>query len=277
VKAICQFAGVSASGYYRWLGRKDQPQKDHDDYLSVKEVFDHGKGKWGWRQIHMKLKTLKNITMNHKKIKRIKNKYSLVTKIRRPNPYKALMKATQEHRTFPNILNREFTQSIPFKVFCTDITYVFFNNRVAYFSVVKDIASGEVVAWSLSMHITMDLVFDTVQNMKGNATIPSLKNILIHSDQGFHYTNPEYIGMIDSLDMNQSMSRKGNCIDNSPMESFFGHFKDEVDYKICKTFEEVLAMVKEYIEYYNTQRQQWELKKMTPVNYRNHLLLAPIR
>jgi len=214
--------------------------------------------------------------MNHKKIKRIKNQYGLITRIRRKNPYKAMMKKTQGHRTLPNILNRQFDQLVPFKVFCTDITYVFFNNRVAYLSVVKDIASGEVVAWNLKMRITMDLVIDTVKQMKNNIHIPSLKDILIHSDQGFHYTNPQYIGMIDELEMTQSMSRKGNCIDNSPMESFFGHFKDEVDYKQCKTFEELLALVKEYIEYYNTQRQQWELKKMTPVAYRNHLLLAPV-
>ncbi len=272
--ALCQFAGVSPSGYYRWLGRRDQLPKDYDDYLVVKEVFDKGKGRWGWRQVQMKLKSLKSITMNHKKIKRIKIKYGLTTKIRQKNPYRAIMKKTQEHRTFPNVLDRQFTQLIPFKVFCTDITYIFFNNRVAYFSVIKDIASGEVVAWSISMHIDMNLVFETVKSMKSNTNIPSLKDVLIHSDQGFHYTNPQYIERIRQLDMTQSMSRKGNCIDNSPMESFFGHFKDEVDYKLCRTFEELLAMVKEYVTYYNTQRQQWELKKMTPVDYRNHLLSA---
>jgi transposase InsO family protein len=246
---------VSKGGYYKWLICSHQPPKDYNDYLVVKEIFEKGKGKWGWRNIQMKLKSLKNITMNHKKIIRIKNKYGLITKIRRKNPYKAMMEKTQEHRTFSNILNRQFTQLIPFKIFCTDITYVFFNNRVAYFSVVKDIASGEIVAWSLSMHIDMNLVFETVQSMKNNVNIPSLKDVLIHSDQGFHYTNPQYIESIKQLEMTQSMSRKGNCIDNSPMESFFGHFKDEVDYKPCKNFEELLSMVKEYIEYYNNQRQ----------------------
>jgi putative transposase len=274
---LCSIASVSKSGYYQWLARSNQPPKDYDDYLAVKEIFDRGKGKWGWRQVQMNLQTLKQITMNHKKIKRIKNQYGLITKIRRKNPYKAIMKATQEHRTFPNILNRQFEQLVPFKVFCTDITYVFFNNRVAYLSVVKDIASGEIVAWNLKMHITMELVIETVKQMQSNQNIPSLKDVLIHSDQGFHYTNPEYIGMIGALDMIQSMSRKGNCIDNSPMESFFGHFKDEVDYKQCKTFEELWVMVKGYIEYYNTERQQWELKKMTPVVYRNHLLLATVQ
>ncbi len=274
IQAACRFTGVSTSGYYQWLARKDAIPKDYDDYLVVKEIFDKGKGKWGWRTISMKLQSQKHLTFNHKKIKRIKNKYGLITKIRMSNPYKAMMKKTQEHRTFPNILQRQFTQLIPFKVFCTDITYVFFNNRVAYLSVVKDIASGEIVAWSLNMHITMELVVDTVKSMQDNESIPSLKDVMIHSDQGFHYTNPEYIVSLQNLDMIQSMSRKGNCIDNSPIESFFGHFKDEVDYKICKTFEELLAMVKEYVEYYNTQRQQWELKKMTPADYRNHLLLT---
>lgn len=268
VKAACRFVGVSTSGYYRWLGKKDQLPKDYQDYLVVKELFDQGKGKWGWRTLSMKLETEKHLKMNHKKIKRIKAKYGLVTKIRAKNPYKAMMKATREHRTFPNILDRQFTQLIPFKIFCTDITYLFFNNRVAYLSVVKDIASGEVVAWCLLPHITMALVLKTAEQLK------PYPNAMVHSDQGFHYTNPEYIGMIEELDMIQSMSKKGNCIDNSPIESFFGHFKDEVDYQRCNTFEELLAMVKEYMEYYNTKRQQWELKKMTPVQYRNHLLLT---
>ena len=222
----------------------------------------------------MKLNSIKKINMNHKKIIRIKNKYNLITKIRRRNPYKDIMKKTKEHKTFANILNREFMQLIPQKVFCTDITYLFFNNKIAYLSAVKDIATGEIVAWSLSQHLQMDLVLKTIENMKENKSIYSFKNILIHSDQGFHYTNPEYIFKITELNMVQSMSRKGNCIDNAPMETFFGHFKDEVDYKNCRTFEELRALTAEYIKYYNDERQQWELKKMTPVDYRNHLLLA---
>jgi transposase InsO family protein len=95
---------------------------------------------------------------------------------------------------------------------------------------------------------------------------------MIHSDQGVHYTNPLYIEMVKQLKMIQSMSRKGNCIDNAPIESFFGHLKDDVDYKSCKTFEELHSLTEEYVRYYNHQRKQWELKKMTPVDYRNHLL-----
>lgn len=220
----------------------------------------------------MKLKKEKHVVMNHKKIQRIKNKYQLFTKIRRINPYKAIMKKTQEHRIFENILNRNFEQTLPHRTFGTDITYVPFNHRMAYFSAIKDLACGEIVAWNVSQNITMDIVLKTVKNLKNNSAISSLRGALIHSDQGFHYTNPEYIRMIKELNMVQSMSRKGNCIDNAPTESFFGHFKDDADYRDCKTFEELNDVIGRYINYYNHERSQWNLKKMTPVEYRNHLL-----
>ncbi len=222
----------------------------------------------------MNLKSEKDIIMNHKKISRIMKKYHLFVKIRSRNPYKVIAKKTQEHRTFENKLNREFNQSIPFKVFCTDITYLFYNRRLAYLSVVKDVCSGEIVAWWLSNNLSMDIVIKTIESLKNNNDLPleSLAKVMIHSDQGFHYTNPEYIKEIKDLNMIQSMSRKGNCIDNASVESFFGHFKDDVDYKECKIFTELNLLVGEYIEYYNNERYQWDLKKMTPVAYRNHLL-----
>jgi len=273
VGLLCQIAQVSRSGYYRWLKYADEPDKDYDDYLQINDVFRQGKAKYGWRTIQMKL-LKKGVIMNHKKITRIKNKYQLVTKIRRRNPYKMIMKKSLEHRTSPNTLNRAFNVSKPLKVFSTDITYLPFNHRFAYLSVVKDIASGEVVAWKLSMHLEMSLVLDTVEAMQNNpALTPAvLRDILIHSDQGFHYTNPLYIEKIKGLNMVQSMSRRGNCIDNAPIESFFGHLKDDVDYKDCKTFDELYSLIANYMQYYNHERPQWDLKKMTPVMYRNHLL-----
>lgn len=119
----------------------------------------------------------------------------------------------------------------------------------------------------------MDLVLDTLKNLEENQGAPSLGNILIHSDQGFHYTSPGFISRVKGLKMVQSMSRKGNCVDNAPMESFFGHFKDEVDYRNCGTFDELKGLTENYINHYNNERRQWNLKKMTPVEYRNHLLV----
>ena len=267
---MCEIARVSRTGYYRWLKNIKNKPKDYNDYLLIKDIFDRGRSRYGWRTIQMKLMA-KGITMNHKKISRIKNKYNLVTKIRRKNPYKEIMKKTREHRTFGNILDRNFKQNNPRKVFCTDITYLPFNGRMAYLSAIKDIASREIIAWNLSQHLHMDIVFNTIKSMEENKDAFSLRNIIIHSDQGFHYTSPDFILKVKELNMIQSMSRKGNCIDNAPMESFFGHFKDEVDYKKCRTFEDLRGLTAEYINYYNKERRQWNLNKMTPIEYRKYL------
>jgi transposase InsO family protein len=263
VQLLCDITDVSRSGYYKWLEHSNAPDKDYDDYLKVKEVFDQGKGKWGWRSIKMRLED-----MNHKKIQRIMRKYDLVAKVRRKNPYKQIMKKSMEHRIFPNKLQREFHQDVPSKVFCTDITYIPFQSKFAYLSVIKDIATAEVVAWNVSMYMDMTLVTGTVEKLK----LDSCENIMIHSDQGFHYTNPGYINLIQELKMIQSMSGKGKCIDNAPIESFFGHMKDELDYDSCASFDELSSKIGEYMRYYNHERKQWTRNKMTPVEYKKHLL-----
>jgi putative transposase len=218
----------------------------------------------------MHLKADYQVSMNHKKIRRIMNKYGLIAQIRRKNPYKMIMKKTQEHHTCDNVLNRNFVQTIPGKTFCTDITYLYFGSgRKAYLSVIKDIATGEVVAWELSMNLELEFVLKTIEKLN---TLEKDSQALIHSDQGFHYTSPLYIQRVQQLQITQSMSRKGNCVDNAPIESFFGHLKDELDFKSCSTFKELKQTIDNYMNYYNNQRYQWELKKMTPVEYRNHLL-----
>lgn len=195
-------------------------------------------------------------------------KYGLITKVRKRNPYKLTMKKRLKHRKFPNILQREFHQINPYKVFCTDITYLPFQDRFAYLSVIKDIASGEAVAWNISKRPDMTLVMKTMKKVKPKL----IKNTLIHSDQGFHYTNPNYIKIVQKMGMRQSMSGKGNCIDNAPIESFFGHLKDELDYKSCQTFDDLYLKVNNYMVYYNNQRKQWSKNKMAPIEYRNYLL-----
>ena len=102
--------------------------------------------------------------------------------------------------------------------------------------------------------------------------LDSYENTMIHSDQGFHYTNPTYIEIVKEMKMIQSMSRKGSCIDNAPIESFFGHMKDELDYKTCQSFDDLLSKIEEYMRYYNYERKQWTRNRMTPIEYRNHLL-----
>ena len=99
------------------------------------------------------------------------------------------------------------------------------------------------------------------------------RDAIIHPDQGVHYTSPKFQKLLKTHNLGQSMSRRGNCWDNAPQESFFGHMKDDLDFSICQTLEEVISLIDAYIEYYNNHRYQWGLKKMTPKQYRNHLLL----
>jgi hypothetical protein len=110
---LCEIAHVSRSGYYRWLQGADEPDRDHEAYLLIKELFDKGKTKHGYRTITMKLGREKKILMNHKKVLRIMKKYRLVATVRRKNPYKVIMKKTQEHRTCANVLKRQFKQPVP--------------------------------------------------------------------------------------------------------------------------------------------------------------------
>lgn len=279
VRYLCSVAGVSRSAYYRYFSTDSQAnrlQKETQDE-QVKEIilkaFHFKRRKKGARQIKMTLEGQFQVVYNLKRIRRIMKKYDIICPIRKANPYRRMMKATQEHRVVPNILNREFKQNVPGKVLLTDITYLFYGQgKKAYLSTIKDSSTNEIVAYHVSDRITMDLATDTVKKLKKNPRFQKAENALIHSDQGTHYTHPDYQKLVRKMGLRQSMSRRGNCWDNAPQESFFGHFKDEAFIKTCSSLEELKREVKRYMTYYNHYRYQWKLKRMTPVQYRDHLL-----
>lgn len=277
VKYLCELVGVSRSGYYKWLKtserRRIRVENEFEDYKAIKRIFDNEQGKAGWRTIKMALET-DGIFINHKKIIRIMKKYGLRCKVRQLNPYKHLRKAQMEHRTFPNLLNRKFNQPEPLKVFGTDITYLKSDYGLkSYLSVILDISSGEIVSYKLTKKLSLELSVDLVSEF---LKLPQVKSreIMIHSDQGIHYTCAAYTELLSSQGIVQSMSRRGNCIDNAPVESFFGHLKDELDYHSVENFDILVERVKNHIYKYNHLRKQWTKKKMAPVDYRNHLMAA---
>jgi transposase InsO family protein len=279
LKFLCETAGVSRSGYYNYLSaksveqRKRQEEKDEIAKGMILKAFHFKRRKKGARQIKMTLAAQFQCVFNLKKIRRLMKKFNIVCPIRKANPYRRMMKATQEHQVAPNLLNRQFKQETPGKVLLTDITYLNYHaGQRAYLSVIKDGSSGEVLAHYMASRITMELATHTLTKLKKNRNFKKVKDALIHSDQGTHYTHPDFQKFIRKLRLRQSMSRRGNCWDNAPIESFFGHLKDEVDIKACKTFEELQQEIDKYMRHYNHTRYQWNLKKMTPVQYRNHLL-----
>jgi putative transposase len=279
VSYLCEIAGVSRSGYYNYFSLKSQKSKEEKN-KNDEEIRDiilkayHFKGrKKGARQIKMTLTGQYGIIYNLKRIRRIMKKYGIICPIRKANPYKRMMKATQEHRVLPNLLKRNFKQSKPGKVLLTDITYLLYGQgRKAYLSTIKDSSTNEVMAYHVSDRLTLDIATDTIKKLKKNSKIKLPKDAFIHSDQGVHYTSPIFQKLVKKSGLGQSMSRRGNCWDNAPQESFFGHFKDEAYIKRCDTLDQLKDEVKQYMIYYNNYRYQWDLKKMTPVQYRNHLL-----
>lgn len=199
-------------------------------------------------------------------------KHDIYCPIRKANPYKRMMKATQEHNVVPNISKRNFKQNIPRKVLLTDTTYLFYGaGKKAYLSTIKDGSTNEIPAYNLSDSLGLDIATDTIHKLMRNTGITLDQHAFIHSDQGVHYTSPIFQKLVKEYGLGQSISRRGNCWDNAPQESFFGHFKDEAYIRGCKSLVELKAEIDDYMEYYNIYRNQWGLKKMTPIQYRNHL------
>jgi putative transposase len=280
VKYLCNIAGVSRSGYYNYFSIKSQKrrkQKDNKDEV-VKEIilkaYRFKRYKKGARQIKTTLAGQFKIVYNLKRIRRIMKKYAIFCPIRKANPYRRMMKATKEHRTMPNLLNRRFKQDVPGKVLLTDITYLYYGkSQKAYLSTILDGSTNEILAYNVSDRITMELATETLLKLSKNRNFRKVKGAMIHSDQGTHYTHPNFQKLVKNLGLIQSMSRRGNCWDNAPQESFFGHFKDEASIKSCTNLNELKKEINNYMKYYNHYRYQWNLKRMTPVQCDNPLIV----
>lgn len=277
VSYLCDVIGVSRSGYYHYFLEKSslkRASKEEADQVVKEHILKafHFRGrKKGSRQIKMTLQNQYQITYNLKRIRRIMKKFGIICPIRKANPYRRMAKATKEHRTCPNTLQRNFKQGVLGKVLLTDITYLSYQKgKRAYLSTIKDTETNEILAYEVSDSLHLDIALNTVRKLK-RTHHHLAEDAFIHSDQGFHYTNPIFQALVKKMGLGQSMSRRGNCWDNAPQESFFGHFKDEVNIKKCETFEEVKQEIKSYMIYYNHYRGQWNLKKLPPAKYRQQL------
>ena len=277
VSWMCQIAGVSRSGFYAWRNgapvRQQRDEEDEKDFELVLEAYRFRGRPKGARGIHMYL-LHKKVRMNLKKIRRLMRKYGLKCPIRRENPYKKMARAMKTNHVAPNVLNRNFLQGVPRKVLLTDITYLFYKTGKCYLSTILDAMTREVLAYRLSESLEVDFVIETVDMLvqKHHSTLDN--TTIVHSDQGCHYTSNAFIQKLKDNQFIQSMSRKGNCWDNAPQESFFGHMKDEIrDAVACAvSFETVREIVDDQMDYYNNDRYQWQLLKLSPAEYCSYLM-----
>ena len=276
VKDLCELAGVSRSGYYNWIRSENarvlREAKDQEAFEKILEAYQFRGYAKGVRGIHMRLLHM-GVLMNVKKIRRLMRKYRLVCPIRKPNPYRRLHKSIQMGNTAENLVNREFESHGPRAVLLTDITYIPLNGAFCYLSTILDACTKQVLAYVLSESLEVDFVLETVNLLVKNHGISLSKETIIHSDQGTHYTSLKFIQLVKSNDLRQSMSRRGNCWDNAPQESFFGHMKDELASEISgwASFEDVKASIDRWMDYYNNDRYQWDLAKLSPNEYYNYI------
>ena len=267
---LCEIAGVSRSGgYYSWVSRdnSDSEHNDKNDFDKILEVYKVRGYNKGARTIQMIL-SQRGIGMNLKKIRRLMRKYGLRCPIRKENPYRRMAKAIKTDNYAENLVNREFKKG-PRKIILTDITYMFYGptKQKAYLSVMKDSYTNEIVAYKLSDNMEMDFVLETLNDLMRNHGGELHSDTMIHSDQGVHYTSISFRELLKDNNLTQSMSRRGNCWDNAPQESFFGHMKDEIDITNTLTIEDLSSVIDDYMDYYNNARPQWKLAKLTPSQY----------
>lgn len=279
IRYFCDLLNVSRSGYYNYLNsiniQQDKENRDIEAKNNILMAIDFRGYKKGSRSIKMILENEFNIIYSRKKIQRIMRKFKIICPIRKSNPYRKIAKATKEHRVVPNTLNRKFKQEIPQKVLLTDITYIKYGaGQTAYLSTVKDASTNMILAHKISDRITLDIATDTIKDLVKNHKETLHEEAFIHSDQGVHYTSPIFQKLLKENKLRQSMSRRGNCWDNAPQESFFGHMKDEINFKELQSLTDVIVAIDDYLDYYNHHRCQWNLKKMTPAQYQNHLFVA---
>ena len=272
VKMLCEIAKVSRSGYYNWVASEEnrilKEEEDRKDFEIILTAYNYKGYNKGARGIYMRLLHMNPpIIMNVKKIRRLMKKYNLFCPIRKANPYRRMAKALKTNNIAENLLNREFKLYGPRKVLLTDITYLPYDGARCYLSTILDAYTKEILSYVLNETLEIDFVLETVNQLIDRHGISVTAETLVHSDQGCHYTSYSFINILKDKELRQSMSRRGNCWDNAPQESFFGHMKDEIDISNCKAFNEVKVIIDDWIDYYNHERYQWDLAKLSPCEY----------
>lgn len=272
MRELLKLAEMPRSTFYyhlKNLKKEDKYKVEKDEILSI---FHENKGRYGYRRITLEMRN-RGYIINHKTVARLMKIMGLKS-IQRPkrryNSYQGTIGKIAD-----NLLKRDFKADKPNQKWATDVTEFKVNNDKLYISPIVDLFNGEVISFNLSRHPVFNQVVDMLE--KAFNRIPDNTNLILHSDQGWQYQMKQYQYLLEQKGIRQSMSRKGNCLDNACVENFFGILKSELYYikeKEYKNIEELEKDIIEYIEYYNNRRIRSKLKGMSPVQYREHSMLV---
>lgn len=253
ITEMCQFFGVSRSGYYDYVKRLDQPAHDAALAEIIRKQQEACDKTYGYRRMWKWLKRVRKIHRNPKTILRIMKKYDLLSEIRRQRKWRQM--STQLHK-YDNLLNREFHADQPNHKWVTDISYIRTKQGVLYLSIIRDLFDNSIIAYKTGTTQTVNLVLDTIRlAMQKEKKVA--EELQLHSDQGSQYTSQAYFDLTKGYGITPSMSRRGNCYDNAMAENFFSILKTECIYRHHPaTFDEARMLIDNYIYFYNNQRIQ---------------------
>ena len=262
---LIDIANIPRSTYYYYSKQFNSPKPDKyaDIKTEIRHIYDENKGRYGYRRITQELK--KKFVINHKTVQKLMRKMGIFCRVRmhKYNSYKG-----DVGRIAPNLLERDFKADKPNQKWVTDVTEFALFGIKLYLSPIIDLYNGEVISYNLSRHPNLAQTTDMLE--KAFTKISDNTNLILHSDQGWQYQHKRYQKMLADKGIRQSMSRKGNCLDNACAENFFGLLKTELLYlQEFMSVEHFISELTEYIEWYNNKRIKLELDGLSPVDYRH--------
>ena len=261
---LIDVAGIPRSTYYYYSKQFDDPISDKyaDVKALIRRIYDESKGRYGYRRITKELR--KTLRINHKTVQSLMREMGIFCRVRmkKYNSFRG-----EVGRIASNLLERDFKADKPNQKWVTDVTeFALFGTKL-YLSPIIDLFNGEVVSYNLSYHPNLNQVTDMLE--KAFAKIPDDTGLILHSDQGWQYQHKHYQKMLENKGVRQSMSRKGNCLDNACAENFFGLLKTELLYlQEFTSIEHFISELHAYIDWYNSKRIKLGLGGMSPVEYR---------
>lgn len=266
---MIEVAGIPRSTYYYYVKHRN----DEDKYYEIKEkissIYTENKGRYGYRRITEELHN-RGLLINHKTVQRLMKQLDLVCRVRMKK-YKSYK--GEVGKVAPNLLDRDFFASKPNEKWVTDVTEFCLFDRKLYLSPILDLCSGDIVSYTIYEHPYLSMVTEMLD--KAFEKIPDNTNLILHSDQGWHYQHKQYQKMLVDKGIRQSMSRKGNCLDNAVIENFFGLLKTELLYlQEFDSIEHFKAELEDYLDYYNNRRIKLKLNGLTPAMHRSQAIFA---
>jgi len=258
-----EVAGMKRSTFYYHLSRLNLPDKYRtlrDDIISV---YHRNQGRYGYRRITLTLRQ-QGVVVNHKTVAKLMKQCGIkcMVRVKKYRSYKGEMGPIA-----PNLLQRDFQACQPNAKLVTDVTEFALFGEKRYLSPVMDLYNGEILGYTISEHPNLKMVTDMLEDLL--EILPKGTTAIVHSDQGWQYQNRLYQNMLKRRGLMQSMSRKGNCLDNAVMENFFGLLKSELLYlRKFSSMAEFVNELKNYIDYYNNDRIKIKLNGMSPVGFR---------